>query len=196
MFLKKIVIKIIYLWPFNKLKIFTTIYETRNTASPVSLRGWLIQKVLGFNRKAYWPMHHSSVVTGVENIKIGIGTSPGYSNGCYIQGGSGIEIGDYTIIAPNVGIISLNHDIYDYRKYTGEPIKIGKYCWIGMGATILPGVQLGDHTIVAAGAVVNKSFKDGYCIIGGVPAKCIKLLERENCVEFTNEYRYYGYVKA
>ena len=54
---------------------------------------------------------------------------------------------------------------------------IGEKCWIGMNCVVLPGVTLGDHTIVGAGAVVTKSFKDGYCVIAGNPAKKIKDIE-------------------
>ena len=50
---------------------------------------------------------------------------------------------------------------------------IGSNCWIGAKATILDGVHIGDGCIVAAGAVVTKSFPDNV-IIGGVPAKIIK----------------------
>ena len=48
-----------------------------------------------------------------------------------------------------------------------------------MNAVILPGVELGDHTVVGAGAVVTKSFSEGYCVIGGNPAKIIKYIERD-----------------
>lgn len=56
---------------------------------------------------------------------------------------------------------------------------IGRNCWIGMNAVILPGVKLGDYTIVGAGAVVTHSFPEGYCVIGGVPAKKIKDLDKD-----------------
>jgi acetyltransferase-like isoleucine patch superfamily enzyme len=52
-------------------------------------------------------------------------------------------------------------------------IKIGKNCWIGSKVTILDGVEIGDSCIVAAGAVVNKSFPSN-SVIGGVPAKILK----------------------
>ena len=54
---------------------------------------------------------------------------------------------------------------------------IGDECWIASNAVILPGVHLGKHTIVAAGAVVSKSFPEGWCVIGGIPAKVIKRLD-------------------
>jgi len=54
-----------------------------------------------------------------------------------------------------------------------EPIRIGKKCWIGANAIILPSVELGDNVIVAAGSVVNKSFPDNI-VIGGNPARVIR----------------------
>ena len=59
-----------------------------------------------------------------------------------------------------------------------------------MGAIILPGVTLGDFTIVAAGAVVTKSFPDGHVVLGGNPAKVIKHLEPEKCIENRSKYEY------
>jgi acetyltransferase-like isoleucine patch superfamily enzyme len=173
---------------------FPKIYETSNTAAPIKFSTFFYQKILGINRKAYWPVHFTSKVSGVENILIGIGTAPGLSPGCYIQGIGKIYIGDYTIIAPNVGIISANHNIHDYRKHEKSIVKIGKYCWIGMNSVILPGVTLGDHTIVAAGSVVTKSFPDGYCVIGGTPAKILKKLNPNKCIKYKNTYEYYGYI--
>ena len=94
--------------------------------------------------------------------------------GCYIQALNGIEIGRNVRIGPNVCIISANHNIDDFGKHDkAPPIVIGDNCWLGAGCNILPGVVLGKHVIVAAGAVVTKSFADN-CIIGGVPAKFIR----------------------
>lgn len=76
-------------------------------------------------------------------------------------------------------MITENHNVYnlDYHDIT-QDIKIGNHCWIGMNSVILPGVTLGDYTIVGAGAVVTKSFVEGYCIINGVPSKKIRNLDR------------------
>jgi acetyltransferase-like isoleucine patch superfamily enzyme len=176
------------------LPIVKHFYRTQDTAAPITFRYWFIQKILGFNKEAYWPTHHSSIVSGVENIEIGIGTAPGLGPGCYIQGGGKIVIGDYTIVAPNVGIISANHSIYDYTKQEKEEVHIGKYCWLGMNSVIMPGVTLGDHTIVAAGAVVTKKFEEGYCVVAGNPARIIKILDKSLCVEKQNRYKYRGYI--
>jgi acetyltransferase-like isoleucine patch superfamily enzyme len=182
----------------TKLPYFRFIRETTDYQGRVSFQSWFKQKVLnwGGNKRAYWPVHWTSKVYDVENILVGIDAYPGIMNGCYIQGKGGIVIGDYTQIAPNVIIVSANHDLYDSREHVLKPIQIGKYCWIGAGAKIMPGVQLGDWTIVAAGSVVTRSFEEGHCVIGGVPATIIKSLEKERCIPFENKKKYYGFVRA
>jgi acetyltransferase-like isoleucine patch superfamily enzyme len=67
----------------------------------------------------------------------------------------------------------LNTPINQQGAKPEEPIVIGNDCWIGTRVIILPGVHLGNKCIVAAGAVVTRSFPDN-SIIGGVPAKLIK----------------------
>lgn len=176
---------------------FHAIRNTQKAQTPCTLTMWFLQKVLGFNRDAYWPVHFTSKVNHYQNIYAGVDTSPGYEPGCYIQGMGKIYIGDYTQIAQNVGIISANHNPYDCRDHdTSETVRIGKYCWIGMNAVILPGVTLGDFTVVGAGAVVTRSFPDGYCVIGGVPAKLLKTLDPAQCVRYKNDPEYNGYIPA
>lgn len=65
-----------------------------------------------------------------------------------------------------------------------------------MNSVVLPGVELGDFTIVAAGAVITKSFKDGYCVIGGNPTKVIKTIPQIECAKFENEYKYNRYIHS
>lgn len=177
----------------RSLPILKHFYRTRYTAAPITLKTLFTQKILGINKSAYWPMHFTSTVRGAAHIQTGIGTAPGLSPGCYIQGTGGITIGDYTLIGPNVGIISINHNPTQNKDFVKKEVRIGKYCWIGMNSTILPGVTLGDFTIVGAGTVVTKSFPDGYCIIAGNPAKVIKQLNPKECVHYTNPYEYCGY---
>lgn len=82
----KRIIKNIY-WGIIKTLPFTRcIYETRNTQTPINFRYFFFQKILGFNRSAYWQVHFTSIVTYPKNIEAGIETSPGMMPGCYIQG--------------------------------------------------------------------------------------------------------------
>lgn len=80
----------------------------------------------------------------------------------------GVRIGDYSYIAN--GAMILSHDFIN-KRHT-ETI-IGKNVFIGAYAIILPGVQVGNHAIVAAGSVVTKDVPE-YCMVAGNPAKVIK----------------------
>lgn len=102
------------------------------------------------------------------------------SHGHYGSGAGLLEIGDNTIFGNYVSIHPENHNFADLnipirlQGVNGKGIKIGNDCWIGAKVTILDGTVIGDHSIVAAGAVVTGKFPP-YSIIGGVPAKIIKM---------------------
>lgn len=126
-----------------------------------------------------WPTIYSCTVYDSNKIKFCVNDLNNFqSKGVYFQNYFGnISLGEGVYIAPNVGIITSNHDVKDLDKHTkSDDVFIGDKCWIGMNVVILPGVYLGKGTIVAAGAVVTKSFIEGDCIIGGSPAKLIKKL--------------------
>lgn len=85
-----------------------------------------------------------------------------------------IEIGDCVKISENVSIRdSDNHNILSSAHIKTQPIKIGNHVWIWMNVTILKGVIIGDGSIIAAGAVVNKDVPEK-CLVGWVPAKILK----------------------
>ena len=87
----------------------------------------------------------------------------------------GITIEDNVLIAPKVSILSEGHPVSPENRHSlmvGH-IHIKKNAWIGAGAIILPGVTIGENSIVAAGAVVSTSVPDN-TIVGGIPAKVIK----------------------
>jgi acetyltransferase-like isoleucine patch superfamily enzyme len=97
------------------------------------------------------------------------------SGGCYINAHDGIWIGRGTIWGPNVTIVSQDHD--PMRLEVAPPtkgIEIGRNCWLGAGSVILPGVKLGDSTVVGANSVVNQSFPEGRCLLAGTPAQLVK----------------------
>lgn len=178
------------------LPYFHFIKNTTSSQSRITLRIWFMQKVLGFNKDVYWPVHFTSKINQYKHILIGVESCPGIEPGCYIQGIGKVYIGDYVRIAQNVGIISSNHDLYDSNKHdlTSE-VHIGSYSWLGMNSIVLPNVILGKFTIVGAGAVVTKSFPDGFCVIAGNPAKVVKKLDEKLCIEYITKIPYVGYLK-
>jgi acetyltransferase-like isoleucine patch superfamily enzyme len=146
---------------------------------------FVFRRLFRQNAGVRWAVHHTSTIHCPERITRGKSVYPGDSPGVYINASNGVVIGDYTNIGPNVGIISSNHDLVNNDAHVqSPPIEIGRFCWMGMGAVILPGVTLADFTIVGAGAVVTKSFPEGYCVLAGNPARIIKQLNREECDAF------------
>jgi acetyltransferase-like isoleucine patch superfamily enzyme len=135
---------------------------------------FFFQKMLRINAEVPFMVHFTSTVK--KTVYLGKNVAPYFANcgNCYFSGINKIYIGDNTIFAPGVKVISANHNKEDYSKHIKDtdPVSIGKNCWLGANSIILPGVQLGDNVIVGAGSVVTKSFP-GNVIIAGNPAKII-----------------------
>src|SRR5215210_1896214 len=87
----------------------------------------------------------------------------------------GITIEDGVLIAPKVSLLSEGHPVSPDERQSLVPghIHIKKNAWIGAGATILPGVTIGENSVVAAGAVVSKDVPAN-TVAGGIPARHIK----------------------
>lgn len=142
-------------------------------------RNFFMQKIIGYNRHVPFPVSHRNNIGDYHKLKFHPDNINMFQNfGCYFQCyQADIIIGKGTHIAPNVGIITQNHNLYNPDLHSpASSVIIGENCWIGMNSVILPGVILGDHTVVGAGSVVTKSFEHGNCLIGGVPARIIKKL--------------------
>jgi acetyltransferase-like isoleucine patch superfamily enzyme len=111
---------------------------------------------------------------------IRVGDDVGLGSDCLYGCAGGIEIGDDTIVGNFVTFHSENHVIDELQTpirlqgVTHQGIRIGSNCWIGAKATVLDGVELGDGTVIAAGAVVRAGRYEGNAVYGGVPAKLLK----------------------
>lgn len=108
-----------------------------------------------------------------KNIHVGAGTF--FNSGCKFQDQGGIFIGENVLIGHNVVIATLNH-LVDPSLRSGmipRPVIIGNRVWIGSNSTILPGVTIGDNSIVGAGSVVTKDIPANKIAVGN-PAKVIK----------------------
>ncbi len=106
-----------------------------------------------------------------KNIKIGRNSIIG--NGCLLDGRRGLEIGSNVNISSGVWIWSLHHDVQSPEfSVAGGKVSIGNRAWLGSRCTILPGVTIGEGSVIAAGAVVVRDVPE-FSIMGGVPAKKI-----------------------
>ena len=81
-----------------------------------------------------------------------------------------IYVGDYTMIAPNVILATATHPVLPELREQGYqynmPDHIGKNCWLGAGVIVLPGVTIGDNTVVGAGSVVTKDLPANVVAVG------------------------------
>ncbi len=88
-----------------------------------------------------------------------------------------IYIGDYTMLGPNVVIATAGHPILpELREKALQynlPVHIGKNCWLGAGVIVLPGVTIGDNTVIGAGSVVTKDIPSNVVAVGN-PCKVLR----------------------
>ena len=88
-----------------------------------------------------------------------------------------IYIGDYTMLGPNVVLATAGHPIDPDLRRQGlqynMPVRIGKNCWLGAGVIVMPGVTIGDNTVVGAGSVVTKDLPANVVAVGN-PCKVVR----------------------
>ncbi len=114
--------------------------------------------------------------------KLVVGDYTHVNPGCLIDYRGGIEIGSSVSISHRVMLVTGGHDVSSpVFEESHAPIKIGDHVWIGAGAIILKGVEIGEGAVVAAGAVVNKDVPP-FTVVGGVPAK--KIGERIGSLDY------------
>lgn len=103
-----------------------------------------------------------------------------------------IYVGDYTMIGPNVIIASAGHPILPELRQKGyqfnASVHIGKNCWIGGGVIIVPGVTIGDNTVVGAGSVVTKDLPDNVVAVGN-PCRVLRQINEHDREYYFKDHR-------
>ncbi|ASG66427.1 galactoside O-acetyltransferase [Idiomarina piscisalsi] len=110
--------------------------------------------------------------------KLIIGNNVSLQHNCFLSAYGQLEIGSNVSIAHGVSILTSTHkydsdEIIRNNKLIKSPVKIGNNVWIGMKASILSGVTIGDGCVVGAHSLVTRSFNEN-TVIAGIPAKLIK----------------------
>lgn len=108
---------------------------------------------------------------------IEIGRQVFINHGCSFLALGKISIEDEVLIGPKVMIVSESHplDPKQRKALLTQPVVIKRNAWIGAGATILPGVTIGENSVVAAGAVVSRDVPAN-SVVAGIPAKVVKTI--------------------
>lgn len=115
-------------------------------------------------------------LTVVGADKIEIGNHVFIMDGVLMMGSGGITIEDNVQMAANVQILSNNHDLRDREVITLAPVRICSGAWIGAGATILPGIIIGENAVVGAASVVTRDVAPN-TIVAGNPAKVLRTFD-------------------
>ena len=93
-----------------------------------------------------------------------------------------VYVGDNTLFAPNVVVATAAHPLDPVLRAKGlqfnRPVHIGKNCWIGSGALIMPGVTIGDDVVIGAGSVVTKDIPSGVLAFG-VPCRVVRRIDEK-----------------
>jgi acetyltransferase-like isoleucine patch superfamily enzyme len=125
-------------------------------------------------------LHKRASLRSPENISIGCNVSIGPDNRLWASPNAKLMIGDNVLLGPNVVIVTSNHGsairdvpIVD-QPWEERDVHIGAGSWLGANVVVLPGITIGEHSIVAAGAVVTKDVAP-YSVVGGIPAKLITM---------------------
>lgn len=98
-----------------------------------------------------------------------------------------IYVGDNTMFGPNVTVATAGHPILPELREQGyqynASVRIGKNCWIGAGAIILPGINIGDNVVVGAGSVVTKDLPDNVVAVGN-PCRILREVNERDRVYY------------
>lgn len=167
------------------MKLVVLLYKLRQLVSAIVNKFINTEKARRKWRYLYWGNRVSSIGKNVVFFKgaiindpynVKIGNDTGIGNYVVIWGSGGVEIGNDVLIAANSVITSDGHDVkavkFRETSFT-QKVKIGNNVWIGAAVCVLPGVEIGDNTIIAAGSVVTKNIPANV-IAAGAPAEVIK----------------------
>jgi acetyltransferase-like isoleucine patch superfamily enzyme len=117
-----------------------------------------------------------SAITAAHGGRVAIGDRVFVNQGVTIHSAVSITIGDDVMIGDLVGIYDTNfHEVDEGGGVVRRPVVIGRNVWIGRGAAVLPGVSIGDHSVIAAGSIVSADVP-ARSLVAGNPAVVVRAL--------------------
>ena len=167
------------MWTFKK-KFFYILYRLFGYSFPISQRSKLSAKLRYFFAKRIAKLGRNVNIErhAFFTPLLDIGDNSGIGIDCEVYGP--VRIGKNVMMGPEVVIYTVGHrfdrvdiPMNEQGSTDVSPVIIGDDCWIGRRAIIMPGVNIGNGSIIGAGAVVTKDVPP-FTVVGGVPAKIIK----------------------
>lgn len=168
-----------------------TLVEKFNSLPPEAMeeRMALNKEIFGSCGKNVWI---------VPPMKLAVGKYISIGEGCYFNAGTTfiddwkIEIGSNCLFGPNVTLCTTGHPISPNHRMDGMysfPIKIGNTCWIGANVIVLPGITIGDHSVIGAGSVVTKDIPANV-VAAGNPCRVLRQIDERDETYYFKGHRF------
>ncbi|EQM53556.1 acetyltransferase [Lactiplantibacillus plantarum EGD-AQ4] len=158
-----------------------------NATADLATKETLLRQLVGSAGKRPFVNPNFRVEFG-RNIHLGDDFYANYD--CVMLDGAPITIGDHVLLGPKVGLYTSNHLFDATERVNGgciaKPITIGNDCWLAANVTVLPGVTIGDHTIIGGGSVVTHDIPANV-IAAGNPCQVIRPITAADKTGYTGE---------
>ena len=162
----------------QKLNVFNS---TPETESGLKKRETILREIMGTYGEGLYIIPPIYANCGLSNVHVGKNVVINF-NANLVDDGE-IFIGDDCMIGPNCNIVTSVHPVSPkLRKHKlqfNKPVHIGNNVWLGAGVTVLPGIKIGDNSIVGAGSVVTHDVEPN-TIVAGVPARLLRHITEED----------------
>ena len=155
--------------------------STPETESGLKKRETILREIMGTYGEGLYIIPPIYANCGLSNVHVGKNVVINF-NANLVDDGE-IFIGDDCMIGPNCNIVTSVHPVSPkLRKHKlqfNKPVHIGNNVWLGAGVTVLPGIKIGDNSIVGAGSVVTHDVEPN-TIVAGVPARLLRHITEED----------------
>lgn len=171
-------------WIEYQHELVQRIYEfnhTPETPEGLQKREEILRQALGTYGEGLYIIPPIHANCGLANVHVGRNVVINFN--CNFVDDGDIYIGDNSLIGPGVSIATSVHPVSPHlRRHVlqyNKPVRLGKNVWIGAGAVILPGITIGDNSIVGAGSVVTKDVEPD-TIVAGNPARVLRKITEQD----------------
>lgn len=155
--------------------------NTPDTPDGLVERERILKEIVGTYGEGLFVIPPISANNGLNNVHVGKNVVINF-NANFVDDGD-IIIGDDCMIGPNVSIVTAMHPVSPklrvHKIQYNKPVHLGKNVWVGAGAIILPGVTIGDNSIVGAGSVVTHDVEENSIVVGS-PARVLRKINEND----------------